>query len=235
MVVWKGNKKSPEEYDAFPGGFNSPSDLVSDGGMEFLIVDPWYDKILRFNHLYQSLPTVAPVMEDQKLEPLSVCRVRDGSLMVINKADEDVWQIKQNRKAFAMGWSQAPGGQLDRPFSIDYAKTQNRILILDAQGLKISSPFSLSVKRIGLNIEDPVGMGISGDEAWIVGDGIAAVSLNGEREVFHMPADSLKTWSVFPAVDVAVSSDGNLLYVLSESGGRVLVMRIFRDTGGSSE
>ena len=224
----------PQEFEDFPSGFNSPADLASDGGIGFLMVDPYGDRIVRYDRLLRSLPSVLFSEEDQRIEPISICRVTDGSLFLINRADDDIWQIKMNGKAVSLGWSKSRRDYITSPLKIEYSADLEKLLILDEETLIISNLYSLKVDHVRLNLKKPTGISVWGDEAWIVGDGLVQLSLKEKRERFHLPVDSLKAWNVFPVADIAISR-GELLYILPVDGDKVQVMKVVREPDGSSD
>ncbi len=231
LIVWKADNMTAAEFGDVSGWVRAPSDLVSDGGMQLLVVDPWLEHIVRLNHRLQLLPPVLPDVGGKDFEPVSICRITDGTLFVINRADDDVWRINRDGRTVPLGWSPMRSGWLDKPSRIDYAASIGKVLILDEGGVKLASPYGAPDLLIKTNLTRPVGIGVNHDEAWVVGDGLSCISLTGRTQTFFVPVDSLVAWGVYPAVDVALSGDQRL-YLLPENGGRVLVMKVERSVEG---
>ncbi|MDP8241120.1 MAG: hypothetical protein P9X24_18670 [Candidatus Hatepunaea meridiana] len=227
LIVWQANNQSSSEYSNALSDLNAPSDLASDGGFELLVVDPWHESILRFNRKLDLLPVITPDAGNQSLEPVSICRIADGTLYLINRADDDIWKIDRSGKAVPLGWSPARSGLLEKPSRIDYAASVDKLVILDADGVKLSSPYGLPGKALKISVKNPSSIGINNTEAWIVGDGLSCISLITKSEIFFVPADTLKSWDAYPAVDVA-PADGQRIYLLPEKGDRVLVLEVIR-------
>ena len=232
LVVWKSSGATGGESGDISGLVRAPTDLVSDGGVQLLVVDPWLEHIVRLNRKLQLLPPVIPVnVSGQDFEPVSICRVTDGTLFVVNRADDDVWRINRDGRTAPLGWSPVRSGRLDKPFRIDYAASIDRMLILDDDEVKLTSPYGAPDLLIKTSLTQPVGIGVNHDEAWLVGDGLSCISLARRAQTFFVPLDSLVAWGIYPAVDVA-SSDDQRLYLLPENGGQVLVMKVERSVEG---
>ncbi len=230
LVVWKTDSDETFETGDVSGWVSAPTDLVSDGGMQLLVTDSRRKYILRLNHRLQPMPPVMPEVDGERFEPLSICRITDGTLFVINRADDDVWRINRDGRAVPLGWSPARSGKIRKPTRLDYSVSVDRLIILDEDGVKLSAPHGDPGPPVKTVVARPVGAGVNGDEAWIVGDGLCCVSLDG-KPLFSVPVDSLESWGVYPAVDVAPQGDRRL-YLLPETGGRVLVLRVERAIAG---
>ncbi len=227
IVVWESDEGSAQEFAGSFDMFTTPADLVNDGGMELLLVDPWHLEILRFSRRLQSLPSVTPDVSEGRFEPLSICRIRDGTMYIINRADNDVWRIDRDGKAMPLGWSPSRAGRITAPARIRYVPEIDKLLILDSDGLKLSPPHGTPGLAIKTKVGNPSGIGANDQEAWVAGEGLACISLTEKLETFYVPPDSLKSWGVFPAADVTPAGR-HQLYILPRNGGRVLVMKILR-------
>lgn len=229
VVVWESGEFQGKEFSGSSDFFITPVDIVTDGGLDLLVADPWRSEILRFNRRFQKLPSVVPDFGQARFEPLSVCRISDGTICVVNQADNDVWRIDRDGKALPMGWSFARVGRINAPLRIRYLREIDKLLILDNDGLKLSSLFGAPGPAIKTKVSNSSGFGVSGLEVWIAGDGLACISLLNKSETFYVPPDSLNSWGIFPVVDVV--PDGDQLYILPLKGGQVLIMEILRDFG----
>jgi len=230
LLRWDVNRENGGEFASCPGELNSPVDMTSDTGFELLVADPYNEKILRFDRRLEILPPIIPDAGGERFEPLSVCRIPDGTLFTINRTDDDIWRISRDGKATPLGWSPARSGRINAPSHIEYSTETDKLLVLDKDGLKLFSPYGMIESSISTGVADPSGIGVAGTEAWIAGDGLACVSLTHRYLTFYAPPDSLKSWGVFPAADVALMGNQRL-YVLPERGDLVLVLKILR--GGS--
>ncbi|NQT33786.1 hypothetical protein HQ587_01245 [bacterium] len=231
LLVWDANGTRIGEFSAGLDRLSTPVDLSSDGGLELLIVDPWHEQIMRLSHRLETLPPVVPDAGGSTLEPVSICRVSDGTLYFINRADDDIWRIDRSGEAFPLGWSPGKGNFLTQPLRIEYASSVNKLLILDNDDVKLASLHQPPGLPIKIRTEKPTAIGVFEDEAWIAGEGVSSVSLTSSIETFFVTPDSLRAWGAYPVVDVALGGYRQL-YLLPEKGGQVVVLAIERRLNG---
>ncbi len=227
LLVWEADGTRIGEFSAGLDRLSTPADLASDGGLELLIVDPWHEQIIRLSHRLESLPPIVPDARGSALEPVSICRVSDGTLYFINRADDDIWHIDRSGEAFPLGWSPGKGNSLTLPLRIEYASSVNKLLILDNDEVKLASLHQPPGPSIKISTGKPTAISVFENEAWIAGEGLSSVSLTSSSETFFVPSDSLRAWGAYPAVDVALGGYRRL-YLLPEKGGQVVVLTIER-------
>ncbi len=227
LLVWEEDGTQAGEFSAGLDRLSTPADLASDGGLELLIVDPWHEQIIRLSHRLETLPPVVPDAGGSALEPVSICRVSDGTLYFINQADDDIWRIDRSGETFPLGWSPGKGNFLTQPLRIEYASSVDKLLILDNDNVKLASLHQPPGSPIKIRTEKPTAISVFEDEAWIVGEGLSSISLTSSSETFFVPSDSLRAWGAYPAVDVA-QGGYQRLYLLPEKGGQVVVLTIER-------
>jgi len=227
IIVWQPGQTTSQEFDISSSISSTPTDLANDGGFGLLMVDPWENQILHFDHRLQQMQSVIPQLGDQRFEPFSICRSIDGALFVINRADDDLWKIERDGLAVPFGWSPSASGKLSNPKRIRYNSQIDRFVILDDNYLLLVAPGGGYARKIPLRLEAASGVALSEQEIWVVGDGMECISIATKSESYFVPPDSLKEWGVFPAVDVTIDNDG-FIYILSGFDGAVLKFEIQR-------
>ena len=206
---------------------NHPTDLYSDNCATFLIVDPLNDNILRINSRLDILPPIELVSDQNRMEPLSVCRDLSDGIYFINRTDLNLWKIDPTGNAVMLRNAISGSMKLKHPRRIRYSDYSDRILILDEESLKGFSRFGYPDFLVKLTVSNPVAFDISGREVWVVGDGISCVDLASKREVFVLPSDSLAVWIADPPIDICVSQ-ANSLFLQSRKGSVITSFSILR-------
>ena len=231
LLVWEEDGTHAGEYSTVFDGLSTPVDLASDGGLELLIVDPWHEQIMRLSNRLELLPSVVPDVGGITLEPISICRVFDGTLYLVNRADDDIWRIDRSGEAFPLGWSRGKGNFLTQPLRIEYASSVDKLLILDSDEVKLASLHQPPGPPIKTKTGKPMAISVFENEAWIAGEGLSSFSLTSLIETFFVTPDSLRAWGAYPVVDVT-QGGYRRLYLLPEKGGQVVVLTIERSTNG---
>ena len=241
LIVWDSRGNYIGEFEGTSAGrtgssgFFAPTDISCDGGMDLIVSDPSNSEILRFNRQMKRLPPVIPDVGDQRFEPRSTCRTRDGTLLILNQADGDIYRLESDGRAvpFHHSYHRNP---INQPSHIAYVADLNRVVVLDGHQLIVCTPFGKSIQGIFTNVDNPTGIGVWGDEIWIVGDGLTCIKLadypnDGQERPsspsYYVSSDSLTVWDVYPCKDVLPVNDD--LFLLSSDRGRVVRMKIIRE------
>jgi hypothetical protein len=227
IIIWRPGEVNNQEFNNPQGISAAPTDLASDGGLGLFMVDPWENYIIHFDRWLQQMPSIIPQLNNQRFEPLSICRSMDGNLFVINRADDDLWKIDRDGITVKYNWSPSGSGKLTNPKRIRYNAQVDKLMILDNDYLLLTNPNGSNTRRIPLRLKAASGIAISEHEVWIVGDGLECIPLKTKTGSFFLPSDSLRVWDALPAVDVTFDNN-DFLYILSGFDGRVLKLKIQR-------
>ncbi|MDP8228140.1 MAG: hypothetical protein P9M15_01660 [Candidatus Electryoneaceae bacterium] len=245
LIVWDNVGHFIGEFGGSPNDFFTPTDISCDGGMELIISDPFLqNRIIRFNrHLEQLSPIILDV-GDERFEPRSLCRTRDGTLLILNQADGDVYRLGPDGRAipFQHSYHRALN---NHPTHIAYVADLNRVVVLAGHQLIICTPFGKYIQEIHTGFDNPTGIGVGRNEIWIVGAGLVCIKLTNYSDDgqecppspnyrehhrsyrYLVPSDSLIAWDIFPCKDVLPVSEDEL-FLLPANGGRVVMMKIIR-------
>lgn len=183
---------------------------------------------MRFNRRMQPLPPVKPIIGENTIEPLSVCRVVDGTLFIVNQYDDDIWRVDRQGRAFPLGWSQSGPDLLNQPVRLEYSSTQDILVILDRNGVHLSRNRGTPSPILKILVKQPACICVSNDELWIAGEGLGCISLKKRTSVFFVPVDSLISWQAYPPADLTLSYDTGKLYILPENNSGVAYFDISR-------
>ena len=226
IVGWSGSTLLGE-YAGVPGTMDSPTDIDA-SGMDILVTDRWRSEILRFNRRLKQVPSIKLTANDQYFEPVSICRGKDGTLFVLNRADSDIWIIKPDGTSAQVGAAKSRYDWLTDPRQIIYISRFNLIAVIDGNRVTVSNTFGKPQSVLPTTVENLVRIDCWDRELWVLGDGLECIELTTGERLFHVPADSLKSWGVYPPADLAVQEDK--LYILPVTDGGVISLSIERNT-----
>ncbi|MCF7810457.1 hypothetical protein K9N50_05670 [bacterium] len=227
IIVWQSGKTKSQEFSNPQGISAAPSDLAPDGGLGLFMVDPWNDHIFHLDRRLQQMPSIIPKLNNERFEPLSICRSMDGNLFVLNRADDDLWKIDRDGIVVKYNWSPSGSGKLTNPRRIRYNSQIDKLVILNKDYLLLSNPNGSNSRKIPLRLKAASGIAVSDREIWIAGDYLECIPLKTKTGSFLLPSDSLRAWNAFPAIDVTYDNN-DFLYVLSGFDGNVLKLKIQR-------
>ncbi len=222
-IMWDGNNRLVGQFA--DGLFTAPTDIYCNSGIMLLIADPFQESISRFDrHLKQSTP-VKIVSVEELLEPLSVCRSLDGTMFIVNRADNDLWRIEQNGRAIP--FEGIEGRWLTDPVRVRYLTELDALIVLDGDRFVICNTFGTMMRTIPAVIERPVNFNVIDNEVWIIGEGLVVIDLSIGQPVYNVSSDSLKSWGVYPPIDVLPHDEQ--VFILARDKVKVISMKIVRE------
>jgi len=174
------------------GVMSLPSDMISDGGMELLVINRTDKAILRFSRRLDLLPPIIPILNGISFEPVSLTRQEDNHLLLLNNADGYVYRYERDGRLQPIPHMSNSGSGDNIPSRIHFNGDDKRLYILADGRLSyctILNPTQYPVIIAGENI---TAFTIQSGLLWVASkNGINSINLNnGSREI-AMPQDSL--------------------------------------------
>jgi len=233
IVAWSSEGTLLGRFGDLPGMLVSPTDITTFQGRELLIADPWQGAVIRFDRRFKELPRLDLTGAMDRLEPVALAAMPDGSLYFINSRDGDIWRLDRSGKLTPQNWNKRQGGFLNDAKCLE-ADSSGRLVILDGSRLVAAEP--IGGNQIETSLQDSLynGMGVEGSEVWICSDSVVACyDLNTLQRRFGASlrfSDSIESLSAQGSDGIAdvLPLGAESLALLTRNRPRVLLFQVER-------
>ncbi len=204
-----------EAIDNDAGELIQISDWTFAGGMQIAIVNGWTSSVFILSRNLQPVKTIELKREDVFFEPVSIASLPDGSLVLINRYDREIWRYNISGALFPF----AGDGLDDRIRNMKFLRFStyhNRLFVLTEDNLisvNIAGNVSGSCR---IQLSEPDRFCLTENSVWIAGAGLEHIPLQKGGSRFEL---SEVVFKEFSGGDL-MCSDG-YIYFLSKSGDKI--------------